>query len=124
MAVEHGRLGIGMVTTDCADPKGLAMFWATALDTSISGDYGEFVMLAPPPAGGPVLGFQRVPEERAGKNRLHLDLGAPAGGRDAEVARLVGLGATVLGERGGDAEGMVWTTLTDPEGNEFCVAER
>jgi drug/metabolite transporter (DMT)-like permease len=33
------------------------------------------------------------------------------------------LGATVLGERGGDAEGLVWTTLTDPEGNEFCVAE-
>jgi hypothetical protein len=79
-------------------------------------------MLAPPPAGGPVLGFQRVPEERAGKNRLHLDLGAAAGGH-AEVERLVGLGATVLGERGGDAEGLVWTTLTDPEGNEFCVAE-
>ena len=113
---------IGMVTTDCADPKGLATFWAAVLDTSISGDYGEFVMLAPP-AGGPVLGFQRVPEERAGKNRLHLDLGAPTGERQAEVERLVGLGATVLGERGGDAEGLVWTTLTDPEGNEFCVAE-
>ena|ERR687890_92181 len=116
-------LQIGMVTADCADPKALATFWATALDTAISGDYGEFVMLAPPPAGGPVLGFQRVPEARAGKNRLHLDLGAPAGGRAAEVARLVGLGATVLGERGGDAEGLVWTTLMDPEGNEFCVAE-
>jgi Glyoxalase-like domain len=70
-----------------------------------------------------VLGFQKVPEERAGKNRLHLDLGAPVGERQAEVERLVGLGATVLGERGGDAEGMVWTTLTDPDGNEFCVAE-
>ncbi len=80
-------------------------------------------MLAPPPAGGPVLGFQNVPEERAGKNRLHLDLGAATGGCRAEVARLVALGATVLGERGGDAEGLVWTTLTDPEGNEFCVGE-
>ena len=39
------------------------------------------------------------------------------------MERLVGLGAKVLGERGGDAEGLVWTTLTDPEGNEFCVAE-
>ena len=114
---------IGMVTTDCADPSGLAAFWAAALGTAVSGDYGEFVMLAPPPAGGPVLGFQKVPEERAGKNSLHLDLGAPAGERQAEVARLVGLGATVLGERGGDAEGLVWTTLTDPEGNQFCVAE-
>jgi predicted enzyme related to lactoylglutathione lyase len=117
MALAHGHLAIGMVTTDCADPSGLAAFWAAALGTAISGDYGEFVMLAPPPAGGPVLGFQRVPEERAGKNRLHLDLGAAAG------ERLVGLGAKVLGERGGDAEGLVWTTLTDPEGNEFCVAE-
>jgi len=80
-------------------------------------------MLAPSSAGGPVLGFQKVPEERAGKNRLHLDLVAPIGERHAEVERLVGLGATVLGERGGDAEGFVWTTLTDPEGNEFCIAE-
>ena len=116
-------LHIGMITTDCADPKALATFWAAALETTISGDYGEFVMLAPPPAGGPVLGFALVPEERAGKNRLHLDLGAAAGEREIEVARLVELGATVLGDRGGDAEGMVRTTLTDPEGNEFCVAE-
>jgi hypothetical protein len=123
MTQAHGNLAIGMVTTDCADPKVLAAFWTAALNTTVSGDYGEFVMLAPPPAGGPVLGFQRVPEERAGKNRLHLDLVTPPGGRPAEVQRLVGLGATVLGERGGDAEGLVWTTLTDPEGNEFCVAE-
>ncbi|MDF3051511.1 MAG: glyoxalase/bleomycin resistance protein/dioxygenase [Pseudonocardia sp.] len=116
-------LAIGMVTTDCADPKGLATFWAAALSTTISGDYGAFVMLAPPPAGGPVLAFQLVPEGRTGKNRLHLDLVAPPGQRDAEVARLMELGATVLGERGGDAEGLVWTTLADPEGNEFCVAE-
>ena len=123
MAQAHGNLAIGMVTTDCADPKALAAFWTAALNTTVSGDYGEFVMLAPPPAGGPVLGFQKVPEDRAGKNRLHLDLVTPPGGRPAEVERLVGLGATVLGERGGDAEGLVWTTLTDPEGNEFCVAE-
>jgi predicted enzyme related to lactoylglutathione lyase len=128
MTAEHGvpagaGLAVGMVTTDCADPKALATFWAAAMGTTVSGDYGEFVMLAPPVAGGPVLGFQKVPEGRAGKNRLHLDLVAPAGARQAEVERLVGLGATVLGERGGDAEGFVWTTLTDPEGNEFCVAE-
>ena len=123
MALAHGRLAIGMVTTDCADPSVLAEFWAAALDTTVSGDYGEFVMLAPPPAGGPVLGFQRVPEERASKNRLHLDLVAATGERHAEVERLVALGAKVLGERGGDAEGLLWTTLTDPEGNEFCVAE-
>ena len=116
-------LRIGMVTTDCADPKALAAFWVAALETSVVFEVEGFVMLAPPAGDGPALGFQRVPEERAGKNRLHLDLGAPQGGRAQEVARLVELGATELGERGGDEYGLVWTTLVDPEGNEFCVGE-
>ena len=116
-------LRIGMVTADCADPKALSAFWAAALQTSVVFESEGFVMLAPPAEGGPALGFQLVPEERAGKNRLHLDLGAPQGGRAHEVARLVGLGATELGERGGDEYGLVWTTLVDPEGNEFCVGE-
>ena len=107
---------IGMVTTDCADPKALSTFWAAALGTSVSGDYGEFVMLAPPPAGGPVLGFQRVPEERAGKNRLHLDLSPDD--RDGEVERLVNMGARRVDIGQGDHS---WVVLADPEGNEFCV---
>ncbi len=111
-----------MVTVDCADPAALSGFWSAALDTTVAADYGEFIMLAPPPRGGPLLAFQRVPEPRTGKNRLHLDLGAPAGGRHAEVERLVQLGATMLGERG-DPAVFAWTTLTDPEGNEFCVGE-
>jgi catechol 2,3-dioxygenase-like lactoylglutathione lyase family enzyme len=116
-------LSIGMVTVDCDDPTALARFWAAALDTKIVSDYdGAFIMLAPPPQGGPLLAFQLVPEPRQGKNRLHLDLVAPTGGRQAEVERLVQLGATVLGERG-DPEVFAWTTLTDPEGNEFCVGE-
>jgi catechol 2,3-dioxygenase-like lactoylglutathione lyase family enzyme len=116
-------LSIGMVTVDCADPSALSRFWSAALDTTVVTDYdGEFIMLAPPPEGGPLLAFQHVPERRSGKNRLHLDLGAPTGGREAEVERLVQLGATVLGERG-DPAVFAWTTLTDPEGNEFCVGE-
>jgi Glyoxalase-like domain len=116
-------LAIGMVTVDCADPEALSGFWAAALDTQVVSGTEYFVMLSPPPLGGPLLAFQRVPEERAGKNRLHLDLGAPSGTRHAEVERLVGLGAAVLGERG-DPTGFAWTTLTDPEGNEFCVGEK
>jgi Glyoxalase-like domain len=116
-------LSIGMITVDCADPATLSRFWSAALHTTVVNDYeGAFIMLAPPPAGGPLLAFQRVPEPRAGKNRLHLDLGAPTGCRHTEVERLVGLGAGVLGERG-DPAVFVWTTLTDPEGNEFCVGE-
>ncbi|MCX4972223.1 VOC family protein [Streptomyces sp. NBC_00620] len=63
--------------------------------------------------------FQRVPEPKTVKNRLHLDLHAGAERRGAEVARLEGLGASVLRqvkEPGGE-----WVVMTDPEGNEFCV---
>lgn len=115
-------ISIAMITVDCADPAALSRFWSAALDTAVAADHGEFVMLAPPPLGGPLLAFQLVPEARSGKNRLHLDLGAPTGGRQAEVERLVQLGATELGERG-DPAVFAWTTLTDPEGNEFCIGE-
>ncbi|MFF8288424.1 VOC family protein [Streptomyces sp. NPDC016309] len=63
--------------------------------------------------------FQRVPEPKTGKNRLHLDVHAAPGRRDAEVSRLEALGASVLRhvkEPGGE-----WTVMADPEGNEFCV---
>jgi hypothetical protein len=69
------------------------------------------------------MGFQRVPDERAGKNRLHLDLATPLGSRKEEVARLVVLGATELYEKVGEVPGVDWTTLADPEGNLFCVGE-
>ncbi len=110
-------LMIGMITLDCARPQRLAEFWCRVLNTSIVSDSGGFVMLAPSPTGGPALGLQRVPEPRAGKNRVHLDFGADD--RSAEVRRLVGLGATVLAEH--RAPGLAWTVLADPEGNEFCV---
>ncbi|MCM2412405.1 VOC family protein [Streptomyces sp. RKAG290] len=64
--------------------------------------------------------FQRVPEPKTVKNRLHLDLHAGPDRRDAEVARLEGLGANVL--RKVEEPGGTWTVLTDPEGNEFCVS--
>ncbi|MGW0910844.1 VOC family protein [Streptomyces sp. NPDC002784] len=63
--------------------------------------------------------FQRVPEEKTGKNRLHLDLHAPEGRREAEVERLRGLGASVLREVK-EPSGQ-WVVMADPEGNEFCV---
>ncbi|MGW1404671.1 VOC family protein [Streptomyces sp. NPDC002403] len=63
--------------------------------------------------------FQRVPETKTVKNRFHLDVHAGPERREAEVERLVGLGATVLREVA--EQGGSWTVLTDPEGNEFCV---
>jgi hypothetical protein len=112
-------LGIGMVTIDCAEPRQLAAFGSKALDVPIQGDYGDFVFLARPGDGGPVLGLQRVPEPCLGKNRVHVDLSG--GSRETEVPRLVGLGAALVGEH--EMPGLAWTVLTDPEGNEFCVGE-
>ncbi|MFD4030154.1 VOC family protein [Streptomyces sp. NPDC058637] len=63
--------------------------------------------------------FQRVPEPKTVKNRLHVDVHAAPGQRDTEVARLVGLGAGVV--RSVDGPGGSWHVLLDPEGNEFCV---
>ncbi len=70
-------------------------------------------------AGRRIL-FQTIPEPKAVKNRVHLDLLVGPLARDAEVDRLVGLGATVVGIHEGD-EGR-WTLMADPEGNEFDVS--
>ncbi|GAA3042003.1 VOC family protein [Actinokineospora globicatena] len=114
-------IGIAGVTIDCADPRTLAGFWTKALGFEVAQDFdGEFLFLGPPGArqGEAVfIGLQRVPEERAGKNRVHLDFHTED--RAAEVARLVGLGATDAGEH--EVPGLAWTVLRDPEGNEFCV---
>ncbi|MGC3003550.1 VOC family protein [Streptomyces sp. G35A] len=63
--------------------------------------------------------FQRVPEAKAGKNRLHLDLHPGAGRREEEVARLEELGASVV-RRVNEPSG-AWVVMADPEGNELCV---
>jgi hypothetical protein len=134
---------------DCADPRRLAEFWAAALGYVLQpppegfGSWEDFLTergipqsewnsrnaVVDPDERGPRILFQRVPEPKATKNRLHLDvnaggpLGTPPEERrrrvDAEVERLVAAGATrvhvkeELGER--------WVLLLDPEGNEFDV---
>ncbi|WP_116449600.1 VOC family protein [Blastococcus litoris] len=72
-----------------------------------------------PDAGRPRLLFQAVPEPKTVKNRLHLDVRVGADRREAEVARLLGLGATELWR--GSQGPFEWVTMADPEGNEFCV---
>jgi hypothetical protein len=72
-----------------------------------------------PDPGRPRVLFQLVPEPKTVKNRVHLDIRVGAERREAEVARLVGLGATELW-RGAQGP-FEWATLADPQGNEFCV---
>ena len=109
-----------MVTIDCRDTRELARFWVAALGAEIIHEVDDGGMLVLSSAGNVDIGLQQVAEPRAGKNRLHLDLGAPD--RPAEVARLVTLGATVVEEH--VFPGMAWSVLRDPEGNEFCVGSR
>jgi predicted enzyme related to lactoylglutathione lyase len=111
------NLNMGGVTIDCAEPRELAEFWTRALGLTVEFDAdGEFLLLRPP-GGGSYLGLQKVPEGKAGKNRVHLDLSTSD--VDTEVARLVALGATVSEKH--EVPDLVWTVLSDPVGNEFCV---
>ena len=106
---------IKSVTFDAGDALALARFWAAALGTDVDDEStSDKAFVEAAGWGGPNMWFQRVPEPKTAKNRLHFDLRAPDG-VEAEVARLVALGATVV-TRGDDL-----TVMRDPEGNEFCV---
>lgn len=127
-------LRIGAIVFDCARPAALARFWAAALDYRVRPyDEEEIARLAQrgildveddptvavdAPDGSATLFFQRVPEGKVVKNRVHLDLTSTTS-MDVEVARLVGLGATVV--RTYEESGARWTVILDPEGNELCV---
>ena len=113
-------LHVQHVTFNCADPRGLAEFWAQVAGGKVTDDWGEFVVVDAAGLGVRCLAFQRVPEPKAGRNRVHLDLHTDD--RPGEIARLVRLGATVVEEHALPV-GFAWTVLADPEGNEFCVAD-
>jgi Glyoxalase-like domain len=116
---------------DARHPASIARFWAAALGGYDVAPYDDAelarlramgiddpeddpnVLVEAGPGVRPRLFFQQVPEARAAKNRVHLDLDADDTG--AEVERLTRLGARVL------AEYPAWITLADPEGNEFCL---
>lgn len=144
------------LTIDCADPRVMVVFWAEALgyvpesapdghetwraywegmgvpEEELPEGVGELPESIVDPAGrGPRVWFQQVPEPKAGKNRVHLDLKV-SGGRgvamelrtrrvDETVERLTGAGATVLRVLD-ELETHYGVVLQDPEGNEFCVA--
>lgn len=137
------------IVFDATDPALLADFWALALGYTVqpppegfeSWDEWAAAMEIPeenwndasavvdPEVIGPRIFFQRVPEGKTAKNRLHLDVNV-GGGHDvpiddrramvnAEVARLVVAGASTIGPV--EQRGEYWVVLADPEGNEFCV---
>lgn len=111
-------LTVHSITFDCVEPRRLAEFWSAALDFTTERMEDDLASVEDPRGEVPRLLFLQVPEEKPVKNRVHLDL--RAGDMEAEVERLVGLGATKL--RVFDfGSGDVFTVMQDPEGNEFCV---
>ncbi len=135
------------VTFDCSDPHAQARFWAVALDYEVE-DHDETIgqVIADghlPADSGDIttidgrrafrayagakardtddrLLFQRVPETKTAKNRVHLDIHVAEGERDGKVKQLLDLGATKLWD--GQLGPQTWVTLADPEGNELCVS--
>ena len=134
------------IAIDCAAPHELADWWAEALGWQVEPQDESFIQrmvdsgaaspedttrhrgalvwkvgaaLNSPDPDRPRLLFQAVPEPKTVKNRLHFDVRVGAERREAEVARLLSLGATELWR--GSQGPFEWATLADPEGNEFCV---
>ncbi len=109
------------LVVDCADLDRITTFWATLLDLPVSNaSDADWRDLAPLGAGGPVLSFQRVPEAKQDKNRLHLDL--EVADLTAVAARSRRLGARPAGRLHGVGRSR-WQVWRDPEGNEFCLCE-
>jgi hypothetical protein len=135
------------IAIDCASPHELADWWAEALGWQVEAQDEAFIrrmieeghaaeehttrhrgalvwksatVIRSPDPGRPRILFQAVPEPKAVKNRQHLDVQVGAEQREAEVGRLIGMGAKELSR---SSQGSyAWVTLADPEGNEFCVA--
>ena len=107
------------VTVDAADPRRLAEFWSEMLGYKVVYDSADEVAIEKADESGPAVLFIKVPDAKAGKNRMHLDLDPDD--QAAEVDRALSLGAThveIGQERDPD---VTWKVLADPEGNEFCI---
>jgi predicted enzyme related to lactoylglutathione lyase len=108
---------VAHLVVDTADLDRAVAFWSALLELPISAHGDGWADLAPLGFDGPVLAFQAVPEVKAGKNRLHLDLAVD----DVEAAGdyAMWLGATAVSPVQG-TPGRTWQVWRDPEGNEFC----
>ncbi|HTY73431.1 MAG TPA: VOC family protein [Actinomycetes bacterium] len=112
---------IGYLVIDSRDPARLAPFWCALLGVAVDTEIGagEFLVLSPTESGLTV-GFQRVPEAKTGKNRLHLDL--VVDDLDAATAEIESLGGRWLEPgRTRELEGFRWRVMADPDGNEFDI---
>lgn len=107
------------IVFDTHDLPGLARFWTRALGWKVLSERDVEVVIGPDENAPVGICFMPVTDVKTVKNRLHIDLTADADERDAEIERLLELGAqrVEIGQTGTES----WVVLADPEGNEFCV---
>jgi predicted enzyme related to lactoylglutathione lyase len=107
------------IVIDAHDLPGLAAFWTQALGWKILSEREREVVIGPDEDAPVGICFMPVTGPKVVKNRVHLDITTQAKDRDAEIDRLLALGAqrVDIGQTGKES----WTVLADPEGNEFCV---
>jgi hypothetical protein len=115
---------ISHTTVDCRNAYELSEFWKQVLEYVDNPDDPnepghEECWIQRPDGGHPLL-FIEVPDDKATKNRIHLDLRPSAGVREEELERLLALGAREVADRR-NPDGTGWVVLADPEGNEFCL---
>ncbi|HVB71433.1 MAG TPA: VOC family protein [Acidimicrobiales bacterium] len=113
---------IGNLTFDCEDALVVGGFWSQTLGRPLDpGADSGFCSIGRSDAGRtqPAWFFERVPERKTAKNRMHLDIIDPDPGT---VDRLVTLGASIVAEHGSGVSSHHWTVMMDPEGNEFCLS--
>ncbi|MGW5355356.1 VOC family protein [Streptomyces sp. NPDC004031] len=112
-------LSLHHIVIDAHDLPALARFWAEVLDWRILSEREREVVIGPDETSPVGICFMPVTDRKSVKNRLHLDLTSSPHDREAEIARILALGArrVDVGQNGDES----WTVLADPEGNEFCV---
>ena len=114
------------LVVDSRDPESPAAFWAEVLDYGVLGRQEDGAVEIGPAAGSggpaPTILFAPVAEPTPGEVRLHVDVSPTDRDQDAELARLLALGATRadVGQSGDES----FPVLADPEGNEFCLLRR
>ena len=115
-----GRLW--MIQVSAADPERIAAFWGVVLGVPVEERLGnplQYVNLGPPGPGAPRISFQRVPETKVVKNRLHFDL--VVDDLDEACERIEALGGHRRDDQDVHEYGYSWRRMADPDGNEFCV---
>jgi hypothetical protein len=114
---------LGAVNVEADDPAGLARFWSAALGGTIETSTHEMAFVSAHGSGGFAMFFQLRTDPRPERQSQHLDLTVPWGTRVSEVERFASLGATHQWDVLDEVPWVQWTTMTDPEGNLFCIAE-